>query len=128
MEITTLTCISCPIGCQLEIEHEGKQISKISGNSCPRGAKYAEQEFIDPRRTFSTTVPLSGGRERRLPVKLTAPIPKARLLEAAEAIHRLHAEAPIQLGDVIARNLLGLEGVDVVSVRTVARYHQPKEN
>ncbi len=119
IERVQFTCISCPIGCPLEIEHEDGRIIKISGNSCPRGAKYAEQEFTDPRRVFSTTVAIEGAAFNRLPVKLSAPMPKARLLEAAHAIHEVCAQAPVTQGQVIIKDLLGMEGIDVVAIRSM---------
>jgi CxxC motif-containing protein len=47
------TCIGCPIGCPLQLVHKGIKITEISGNECDRGAKYAKQEFTDPRRGLS---------------------------------------------------------------------------
>lgn len=37
MEIRTLTCISCPMGCPLTIEMDGDEIISITGNTCKRG-------------------------------------------------------------------------------------------
>lgn len=114
-------CIACPIGCPLELVHEGDEIREVVGNQCARGAKYARQEFTDPRRSISTTVPLEGSTWERLPVKVSAPIPKERILEAAVAIHAIRAVAPVQLGQVLMRDLIGLEGVDVVATRSMGR-------
>jgi len=114
-------CIACPIGCPLRLVHEGGEIKEIEGQKCNRGAKYARQEFTDPRRTFSTTIACKGGRYERLPVKLTAPLPKGRLLEAAAKIHELRVAAPVTRGQVLLRDLLGQAGVDVVSCRTMPR-------
>lgn len=118
-DTTQFVCINCPIGCPLQLVHEGESIVEITGNQCNRGAKYARQEFTDPRRTFSTTVAIEGGLYVRLPVKLTAPIPKDRIHEAAHAVHTLRASAPVRLGDVLARDLLGIEGIDVVATRSM---------
>ena len=77
------TCIGCPIGCPLQLQHNGDEIKEISGHECDRGAKYARQEFTDPRRELSTTVVISDARWQRLPVKVTGAIGKDRVLEAA---------------------------------------------
>ena len=48
------TCIVCPRGCRLTAEkvtEDGKEIIKVTGNFCPRGAKYATEEMTCPMRT-----------------------------------------------------------------------------
>ena len=120
-ETQDYVCIACPIGCPLQLVHEGDTIQEISGHNCKRGAKYARQEFTDPRRTFSTTIPIEGALYPRLPVKLSAAIRKEKVLEAARVVHGLSAEAPIACGQVLLTGLLGEEGVDVVASRTMKR-------
>lgn len=115
-------CVGCPIGCPLQLEHEGKTIIEISGNECKRGAKYARQEFTDPRRSISTTVEIRGARWRRLPVKVTSPVPKDRVMEAARVIHGTSVDAPVTLGQVLIEGLLGEAGVDVVAARSMEHY------
>jgi CxxC motif-containing protein len=116
---TTLTCIACPIGCALQLTHEGREIVEVRGASCDRGAKYAAQELLDPRRQLSTTVPIEGARAARLPVKVSRPIPRDRVLEAVRAIHRLRARAPVRCGEVLLQDLLGEPGVSVVATRSI---------
>lgn len=120
-ETKTITCINCPIGCPLQLVHEGDELREIEGNQCKRGKKYAQQEFVDPRRTFSTTIPIAGARHARLPVKLSNPVPKDRIMEAVDAIHELRVDAPVRMGAVLVRDLIGVEGVDVVVARSMAR-------
>jgi CxxC motif-containing protein len=115
-------CVGCPIGCPLQLEHEGTTIIEISGNECKRGAKYARQEFTDPRRAVSTTVVIHGARWRRLPVRVTAPVPKERVMEAARAIHAVSVTAPVALGQVLLSGLLGEAGIDVVAARSMERF------
>lgn len=114
-------CIACPIGCPLRLVHEGDEIREVEGQKCNRGAKYAKQEFTDPRRTFSTTIPIEGALHNRLPVKLTGPVPKEKIMAAAHEIHKLRAKAPVKLGEVLLSSLLGEDGVDVVACRTMKR-------
>ena len=113
------TCIGCPIGCPLQLVHKGSKITEISGYECDRGAKYAKQEFTDPRRELSTTMEIVGTRWRRLPVKVTGPVEKARILEAARQIHEVHATAPVKIGQVMIKDFLGQKGIDVVACRTM---------
>jgi len=120
-EVKSFTCIACPIGCPLQLTHQGQDIVEIEGAGCNRGAKYARQEFTDPRRGMSTTVAIDGARWKRLPVKVSRAIPKDRVLEAARAIHRLRVQAPVRCGDVLLEDFLGEKGVQVVATRSLPR-------
>ncbi len=115
------TCIGCPIGCPLQLQHEGREITEIAGYECDRGAKYARQEFTDPRRDLSTTVVISGAMLQRLPVKVTGPIVKNRVMEAVSEIHQLHIQAPVKLGEVLIKDFLGEKNIHVVACRTMER-------
>ena len=115
------TCIGCPIGCPLQLVHRGSKITEIFGNECDRGAKYAKQEFTDPRRELSTTMEIVGARWRRLPVKVTGPVEKGRVLEAARKIRELHVKAPVKLGQVLLKDLMGEKGIDVVACRSMEK-------
>ena len=43
-EITTFTCICCPLGCQLEAAFDERGgVAEVSGNTCGRGAEYARR-------------------------------------------------------------------------------------
>lgn len=118
-DIQKFTCIGCPIGCPLQLTHEGQEILEVEGHACNRGAKYAKQEFTDPRRSMSTTVAIQGARWSRLPVRVTRQVPKDRVIEAAREIHRLQLTAPVARGQVLIRGLLGEDGCDVIATRTL---------
>ncbi len=120
-ETQNYVCIACPVGCPLQLVHLEDTIQEISGNNCKRGAKYAQQEFTDPRRSFSTTIPIEGAIYPRLPVKLSAPIRKENVLQAARVIRGLSASAPVACGEVVLTSLLEEEGVQVVACRTMKR-------
>ena len=115
------TCLGCPIGCPLELVHEGKEIREVSGNRCKRGAKYARQEFTDPQRALSTTVSIRAARYARLPVKVTQTLPKHRVMEAARIIHAVSVEAPVTMGQVLLEDVLGIAGAHVVATRSMER-------
>ena len=115
------TCLGCPMGCPLELVHEGDRIVEVSGHRCSRGRKYAHQEFTAPQRSLSTTVAIHGGRWARLPVKVSQPLPKGWVVEAARAIHVLRVEAPVTMGQVLLKDLLGLPGADVIATRSMER-------
>ena len=122
IETKRFTCIGCPIGCPLQLRHDGTAITEVSGHGCDRGAKYARQEFSDPRRSVSTTVAIRGARWSRLPVKVTAPITKGRVMAAVREIHRLQVSAPVAMGQVLIENIMAEQGVHVVACRAMARW------
>ncbi len=37
MEIRELTCIGCPMGCQMRVTMEAGEIRQVEGRSCKRG-------------------------------------------------------------------------------------------
>ena len=120
-ETEHFVCIACPVGCPLQLTHEGTEIVEVEGNECNRGAKYARQEFKDPRRGLATTVVIRNATWARLPVKTSAPIPKDRVMEAARQIHGLIVHAPVRVGDVLLANILGEAGIDVIATRSMTR-------
>lgn len=109
-----LICIVCPKGCHLQVDEENGYA--VTGNSCPRGAKYGKTELLHPTRVLTSTVRVEGGLHRRLPVKTAAPIPKELMFEAMEALNGVTLTAPVTVGQVVISNLLGT-GVDVVATR-----------
>ena len=58
-----LTCIRCPIGCQLTVDVNGDEVT-VTGNSCPRGAEYGKKEVTAPTRIVTSSVRVSGGAVR----------------------------------------------------------------
>ncbi|MEN6364591.1 MAG: DUF1667 domain-containing protein [Rectinema sp.] len=58
--MSELTCITCPIGCRLEVETSPDGGIKVSGNRCARGAVYAREEFLTPKRMVTATCRIKG--------------------------------------------------------------------
>lgn len=115
-----LTCIVCPVGCQLEVvtDDDGKIVS-ITGNTCKRGFDYASTEFTDPRRTLTTTVRIEGSStDKYLPVRTSAPIPKPKLFEAMELVNSISTVAPVKVGDVVCKGFVE-KGIDLIACKTV---------
>lgn len=113
-----MTCIVCPIGCQMVIHQKNDGTFEVTDNNCKRGPKYAITELKNPTRVIPTTVVIKNAMLPRLPVKTAKPIPKGQIFDAMAAINQVVVEAPIKTGDVVLKNLLGL-GIDVVSTRTM---------
>lgn len=56
--------------------------------------------------------------EARLPVKTSAPVPKASIMDVMREVNRITVRGPARLGDVIAANIAGT-GVDLLATRTM---------
>ena len=65
MNIRELTCIGCPMGCQLRATLEDGVVTAVTGNTCPRGDAYARKECVHPERTVTGTVRVLGGPDRK---------------------------------------------------------------
>ena len=101
-----LTCIICPRGCamKIELDESGKFLS-LSGNLCPRGKKYAEDECTNPMRTLTTTAKCSDGSV--VAVRSEGAIPKDKLFEAMARVNSATVSLPVSVGDVIIDDFYG---------------------
>ena len=100
-----LTCIVCPMGCPLSVDFEDGKILSVTGNTCPRGEKYAKDECLAPKRTITSTVKCSDGSV--LPVKTDHTIPKEKIYECMKIINNCIADLPVSVGDVIIKDVFG---------------------
>lgn len=115
-----ITCINCPLGCEMTVSIEDGRVTSISGNECGRGPGYARNEVTNPTRVLTTTVAIHGAEVGVAPVKTALAIPKELLHAAAAALKNVRVEAPIHAGDVIVAGICGT-GVDVVATRSLRR-------
>lgn len=112
-----MTCIECPRGCSLKVTVENGKVVKVEGNACPKGHDYAVSEIENPVRILTGTVKTSGLELKLLPVRTNRPIPKTEIFRAMKEIHDLAISKPVQCGDVITADFLGLK-VDLVATRS----------
>ena len=113
-----LTCIGCPMGCELTVEVENNEAVSVSGNSCKIGENYAKTEISAPVRTVTTTALTADGIP--VPVKTAGNIPKDKIFEVVEQIKRTPVNLPVKLGEAVLENAAGT-GVDIVATKTVNR-------
>lgn len=112
IETLQFNCTTCPSECLLTVEIERETdgsvaaVRSVTGNSRPRGDKFAHQELTCPMRVLTTTVAVSGGDEALLPVRTAEAIPLELHAQAMTLIRGLVVNAPIHMGDVILPNLL----------------------
>ena len=116
----TFTCIVCPNGCEVEAEYEGTNVLSVTGNLCPKGKTYVTQELSDTRRTIATSVRVLGGTLPLASVRLTHAIPKDRIFDVMREINSQSLSAPVKIGDVVIKNILGLDS-DVIVTKNIEK-------
>ena len=109
-----LVCIGCPKGCQLKVDVENDY--QVTGNSCQVGADYGRNELQNPTRVLTSIVKIKGGIHACLPVRSNGPIPKAMLIDAVKSLKDVEVVAPVKMGDIIVKNIMGT-GVDIIASR-----------
>ena len=110
METRNLTCIGCPMGCQLTVSFEpgcAKEDITVTGNTCPRGKSYAIDEVTNPTRIVTGTIKLSNREGIVVPVKTKTVIPKNMIADIARELMNISIEAPCRIGDIACANILG---------------------
>lgn len=118
MESKTLTCICCPMGCQITVETNGSEIINLTGNTCKRGDTYARREITSPSRTVTSTVRVTGGTLPAVSVKTRSDIPKDKIFECIRCLKDVSVKAPVHIGEVILSNAAGT-GVDIIATKNV---------
>jgi CxxC motif-containing protein len=113
--IKKMICIECPVGCVLEADMDSKPI-RITGNECPKGENYAISEIENPQRILTSSVLTQGLALKMVPIKTDRPILKKDLLKAMEGIKKIRLRKTVAVGDIVAKDLLGL-GVNLVATR-----------
>ena len=112
-----ITCIVCPVGCEIIVRGEGETISAIEGNDCKRGESYARSEFVHPVRILTSTAKVSNSNTPLVAVRSSKPIPKELLLDCMKEIRKLDLKAPVKRYDVLIPHILGTDA-DIVATGT----------
>lgn len=102
-----ITCITCPLGCNIVVRGEKESIVYMKGNQCKRGEEYARNEFIHPVRILTTTVKVEGADCPLIAVRSDRPVPQGLLMQCMEEIKNVSMKAPVSRYDVIISNILG---------------------
>ena len=113
-----LTCIVCPVGCSLNVQESGGNLS-VTGNKCQRGVVYAREEIRAPKRIVTATCRIDGdaGFVRRVPVKTVLPCLREKIPALLHDIYKTKVSLPVKAGDVIIADWMG-EGIDIIATRT----------
>ena len=103
-----LICIICPRGCSLTAEQSGNELN-VTGNACPKGKAYAINECTNPVRTVTATVRVSNRHNCMVSVKTATPVSKYKMMEVMDALRSIQVSAPLNIGDVVLRDICGSE-------------------
>jgi thioredoxin reductase/CxxC motif-containing protein len=99
----SVTCTLCPNGCRIIYREDGT----LEGCRCARGEAFALQELAEPVRVLTLTMKTESGR--LIPVKTSAPVPKAKLLEIAASLNRTTLQdGQFHCGQIVVENIDGL--------------------
>lgn len=120
MKDVKMSCTTCPNSCEMVATVDGDKMVAVTGNLCKRGVDFAEQEWINPVRTLTSTMILrrTGRETLSIPVKSAAPMPRDRMMDAMAAIRKTVIDHPVAIGEVLIPDVVGC-GIDVVASKTV---------
>lgn len=115
-----LTCIVCPLGCTISVKVSGAKVLGCEGNTCARGAAYAKDEVLHPKRTLTSSVLVIGGRWPLVSVRTSKPVPKGKIKTVMKAIKARSVKAPVRAGAVLIKNVAHT-GADVIATRPIKK-------
>jgi len=113
-----LICINCPLGCHLTVDDSDKNNIIVTGNTCPRGAKYGKDEVLNPKRMVTSSVEVIGGNESVVSCKTKEAIPKELIFKCLDVLKNTKVKAPVNIGDILVKNILDTN-VDIVATRNI---------
>lgn len=109
-----ITCITCPIGCDITVVGEGDEIISLTGNQCKRGIVYATNEFLHPVRILTTSVKIEGSDEPLIPVRSDKPVPQDMQMDMMAEIKSVVVKAPVNRYDIVIPDIMGT-GINIVA-------------
>lgn len=102
MSTRNLTCIGCPMGCQLTAELAGGEVVSVRGNTCARGEAYAPQGVHPPGADGDGDGALRG---RRAPGRVRPDGGRGAEGERSSTwrgrLGAVTVRAPLHIGDVV---------------------------
>ncbi|XVG95866.1 DUF1667 domain-containing protein [Eubacteriales bacterium KG127] len=118
MERKNIICIVCPKGCEIQALKEDDGKISVTGNSCIRGANFAEAEMIMPTRSLTTTIPTVFKEMPYLPVRTKFEIPKEDIWRVIAILRKFKLETPVKCGDVVIPNI-AMTGCDIIATSDI---------
>ena len=112
-------CVICPIGCEIDVVHDGDKIISMEGNKCKKSEEFVQQELIEPMRVLTTTVRIQGARLPIIPVRTDKAVPKRLFPRIMSQLRRIKLQAPVGMLDVVVKDVAGT-GANVIATRTMS--------
>lgn len=106
-----LTCIECPMGCEIEVVVESNTVASVTGYGCLRGKQYAQNEAVCPRRVLTSSVRAKCGK--MISVKTDAPIKKEEIFDVMKKINDTVIDFSVKIGQVLVENIT--ENINLVA-------------
>ncbi|MEE8469904.1 MAG: DUF1667 domain-containing protein [Dehalococcoidia bacterium] len=114
------TCVTCPIGCEIDVEIEGGKVVSMEGHKCAKAEEFVLQELEEPMRILTTTVRIQGARWAMLPVRTDKAIPKRLFHQVLGELAGIELQAPVKMADVIVGDAAAT-GADIIATRNMER-------
>ena len=111
-------CVVCPIGCEIDVVHDGGKIISMEGNKCEKSQEFVSQELIEPMRILTTTVRIQGARRAVIPVRSDKAVPKRLFPRIMKKLRRIRLEAPVNMLEVVVKGVLDT-GANIIATRTM---------
>lgn len=105
------TCIVCPNGCLLSYD---EKTNTCTGNKCPRGAKYAENEFKCPHRTICSTAKTTLKEYPVISVKTDGEVEKKLIFIVMKEINKIEIHDYLPINSIVIKNVLNT-GVNIIT-------------
>jgi len=113
-------CVVCPVGCEIDVVHDGSKIISMEGNKCEKSEEFARQELIEPMRILTTTVRIQGSKWPVIPVRTDRTIPKRLFPRIIRQLRDIKLQAPVNILDVVVKDVLRT-GASIIATRTMPR-------
>src|SRR4030065_2659221 len=96
-------CVVCPIGCEIDVVHDGSKIISTEGNKCKKSEEFVRQELIEPMRVLTTTVRIQGARWPVIPVRTDKSVPNRLFPGIMKKLRRSDLRSPEGMLDVVIK-------------------------
>jgi len=113
-------CVVCPMGCEIDVVHDGSKIISMEGNKCEKSEEFVSQELIEPMRILTTTVRIQGSRWPVIPVRTDKAVPKRLFPRIIRQLRDIKLQAPVNILDVVVKDVLRT-GASIIATRTMPR-------
>jgi len=115
-----IVCISCPVGCKLQVSLDDNGTVNVKGNSCPMGKEYGIREYTNPVRIVTTSVWVEDGELPCVSVKTANSVPKDQIFAVLQETKQIKVKAPVHIGDVLLPDVAHT-GVNMIATRNVEK-------